>query len=191
MIRAFVVVVLLGGGAAASLAAYAAITGLSARVPPGPIEARVARFARAFATPRELKQRANPVVPSPASLEEAMAHFADHCAACHGNDGSGETDMGRGLFPRPPDMRGPITQQLTDGELFHVIEQGVRFTGMPAFATGDAAGEEQSWKLVHFIRRLPALTEDEIARMEGMNPRSPEEVRRQMEEEAFLSGREP
>jgi hypothetical protein len=88
-------------------------------------------------------------------------------------------------------MRGPITQQLTDGELFHVIEQGVRFTGMPAFATGDAAGEEQSWKLVHFIRRLPALTEDEIARMEGMNPRSPEEVRRQMEEEAFLSGREP
>ena len=47
---------------------------------------------------------------------------------------------------------------MTDGELFYIIENGVRFTGMPAFATGTAEGEEESWKLVHFIRRLPQLS---------------------------------
>jgi hypothetical protein len=99
------------------------------------------------------------------------------------------TDFGRGLFPPPPDLRASPTQQLTDGELFYIIENGVRFTGMPAFGTGTAPGEEESWKLVHFIRHLPQLTEPEADQMKGLNPRSPEEIRHEIEEEKFLSGR--
>jgi mono/diheme cytochrome c family protein len=175
----------------AALFAYAASTGLSARATPSALEARLGRFVRGFAVPAEVRARANPRPASPEMLEGALAHFAEHCASCHGNDGSGDTDLGRGLFPRPPDMRLPATQELADGELFYVIEHGVRFTGMPAFATGDASGEDESWALVHFIRRLPGLSEDERARMEEMNPAPPAEVRQRMEEDAFLSGREP
>src|SRR5262249_28979075 len=116
------------------------------------------------------------------------AHFADHCAVCHGNDGSGNTEMGRGLYPKAPDMRLPATQNLSDGELFYIVENGVRLTGMPGWSTGTKAGEEESWRLVHFIRHLPRLTQSEIEEMEGVNPTSPDEVRKQIEEEKFLQG---
>ena len=101
-----------------------------------------------------------------------MAHFADHCAFCHANDGSGSSEIGRGLYPKPPDMRAAATQGLTDGELFYIIENGVRFTGMPAFGTGkeDAAGEKLAWQLVLFIRHLPRITDEEISRMKQLNP---------------------
>src|SRR5262249_51647918 len=110
------------------------------------------------------------------------------CATCHANNGSGDTEMGRGLFPKPPDMRQADTQEMTDGELFYIIEHGVRFTGMPGWSTGNDSGANDSWRLVHFIRRLPHLTDKDIARMETMNPRSPDELREQIEEEQFLRG---
>ena len=120
-----------------------------------------------------------------------MAHFADHCASCHANDGSGDTELGRSLFPPAPDMRQPATQDLSDGALFYVIEHGIRFTGMPAWGTGTAADEESSWHLVNFIRHLPNLTSEQVQEMEGMNPRPPAEIRQEIEEERFLAGEEP
>jgi len=127
-------------------------------------------------------------VASPDVIAEGMAHYADHCAVCHANDGSGDTEMGRGLYPKPPDMRLSQTQALTDGELFYIIENGVRLTGMPAWATGTAQGEESSWHLVHFIRELPHLSAEQIEKMKELNPRSPEEIRQEIEEEKFLAG---
>jgi len=168
--------------------AYVVTTGLDARARPGSWETRVARSVRRLAVPGAIRSRRNPVSPSPEMFEDALAHFADHCASCHANDGSGDTDFGRGLFPPPPDLRAAATQQLTDGELFYIIENGVRFTGMPAFGTGTAAGAEESWKLVHFIRHLPRLTTAEREAMEPLNPRSPAEIRQEIDEERFLRG---
>jgi hypothetical protein len=85
-------------------------------------------------------------------------------------------------------MRLARTQDLTDGELFWIIENGVRFTGMPAWGTGSTDGEAASWHLVHFIRRLPRLTPEELEEMETLNPRPPAEIRQQIAEEAFLKG---
>ena len=121
-------------------------------------------------------------------IADGLAHFADHCAICHGNDGAGDTNYGKRLFPRSPDLRLPETQNLTDGELFHIIEQGIRFTGMPGFGDGTEEGVHASWHLVHFIRHLRDLTEDELASMEKLNPRPPAEVRQEIEEERFLLG---
>lgn len=163
--------------------------GISARAEPTTIEARVARTLRSWAIPDEAREAPNPVPPSPRVLRAGLAHFADHCATCHANDGSGQTELGRSLYPRAPDMRKPATQGLTDGELFYIIENGVRLTGMPAW--GRAGSAEGSWHLVHFIRHLPQLTAEEKAEMEALNPRSPEEWRAREEEEAFLRGAEP
>ena len=99
--------------------------------------------------------------------------------------------MGQSLYPRAPDMRQPATQNLTDGELFYIIENGVKLTGMPAWDTGTPEGELASWHLVHFIRRLPSLTEAELAEMEELNPRSAEEWRALEEQRRFLSGELP
>ncbi|MGE4056104.1 MAG: cytochrome c, partial [Vicinamibacterales bacterium] len=97
---------------------------------------------------------------------------------------------GRGLYPRAPDMRVSPTQDLTDGELFSIIENGVRLTGMPAWGTGTPEGERASWALVHFVRRLPRLTDEEIGRMQALNPRSADEWQREEEIRRFLAGEE-
>jgi mono/diheme cytochrome c family protein len=166
---------------------YLRSTGLDAMTQPGALETRVARAARRLAIPPAIRTMANPTPRSAESVGDGMAHFADHCATCHANDGSGDTEMGRGLYPKAPDMRLPATQELSDGELFYVIEHGIRFTGMPGWRTGTPAGEASSWHLVHFIRHLPALTPAEIDSMKARNPRSPEEIRFEIEEERFLN----
>ena len=167
---------------------YFVNSGVSAKERPGRVEQFVARRVRNMAIARRAKPLTNPVAYSGEVIAEGRAHFADHCSICHGNDGSGDTPIGRGLWPKAPDMRRSETQNLTDGELFWIIENGVRFTGMPAWSTGTKEGETASWHLVHFIRRLPKLTPEELQEMEGLNPKSPEEIRQQIEEEEFLKG---
>lgn len=163
-------------------------TGLSARATPGRMETALARTARTWAVPGEYHDRPNPVLANAESIRNGMAHFADHCATCHANDGSGSVQMGRSMFPPAPDMRASATQELSDGALFYVIEHGVRFTGMPAWGTGTTEGEEASWHLVNFIRHLPRLTPDEVEEMAAMNPKPPAEVRQDIEAERFLRG---
>jgi mono/diheme cytochrome c family protein len=164
--------------------------GFSARDEPTRIEAMIAMQARKLAMPGDARDRKNPVAPSPQVVEAGLAHFADHCAVCHANDGGGDTPIGRSLYPKAPDMRKAPTQELTDGELFYIIENGVRLTGMPAWGTGTPEGETASWHLVHFIRRMPKLTPEEIARMEEVNPKSPDEWREAQEAQEFLEGRD-
>jgi len=165
--------------------------GFSAKAEPTHMEAMLATEARAAAMPAAVRDRKNPVAASPEVIHEAMAHYADHCAVCHGNDGSGDTMMGKGMYPKPPDMRLPATQGKTDGELFSVIENGVRLSGMPAFGgTGDAASELESWKLVAFLRHLPAMDAAEAQGLAGMTPRTPAEMEEEKQEADFLNGGE-
>jgi mono/diheme cytochrome c family protein len=170
------------------LAVYFVTAGVSARSQPGRIETFVAHTVRNLAIRTRVRGLTNPVPGSDAVIAEGRDHFADHCATCHANDGSGNTEMGRGLYPKAPDMRLPATQDLSDAELFYIVENGVRFTGMPGWSTGTRAGEESSWHLVHFIRHLPRLTPDEIEKMESLNPKSSEEIRQEIEAEQFLNG---
>ena len=162
--------------------------GFSTREQPTAMERWVAGQARGMAMPAEAKSRTNPVANSPEVLAEASAHWADHCASCHANDGSGDTVVGKNLYPPAPDMRLAATQQLTDGELFYIIQNGIRLTGMPAWGTGTSHDEEDSWKLVHFIRHLPQITLEEKKAMEKLNPKSPDDLREEQEEEKFLRG---
>jgi mono/diheme cytochrome c family protein len=162
--------------------------GISTRTPPGEMEIAVARRARQAMIPASARTRQNPELATPESVRSGLEHWADHCASCHANDGTGDTAIGRGLLPRAPDMRLHDTQNLSDGELFYIIEHGVKLTGMPAWGTGTPDGEADSWHLVHFIRRLPTLTEAELAEMAELNPRSPAEWRALEEERAFLAG---
>ena len=167
---------------------YLVTAGVSARPQPGQLETFVARRLRAIAIRMATRSLTNPIPVSEEVVAEGRDHFADHCASCHGNDGSGDIEMGRGLYPRAPDMRLPATQNLSDGELFYIIENGVRFTGMPGWATGTAAGEESTWHLVQFIRHLPRLMPDELERMKELNPRSPEEIKQEIQQEELLKG---
>ena len=162
--------------------------GVSARAQPSWIETQAALFMRGWMTPSTYNGLPNPVSNTPENFHAAREHFADHCASCHGNDGSANTEMGRNLYPKVPDMRLPRTQNLSDGELFYIIENGVMLTGMPGWSTGTPEGEKASWQLVHFIRRLPSLTPEDIQEMERLNPRSRAEFEEERKIDEFLEG---
>jgi len=188
--RAKILVVVLAVLVIASLVAFTTMIrrGFSAHDEPTRLEVTAARALRHWATPAELRDMKNPLSLTPEVLSEARAHFADHCAVCHGNDGKGESGMGKTMYPRTPDMTLPRTQNLSDGELFSIIENGVRLTGMPGFGSGTAESAQASWTLVHFVRHLPKLTAAELAEMERLNPKSPEEWQQIQDEAAFLDG---
>ncbi len=182
---------LLIGAGAALIALQTTAGGFSAHAEPTAIEAWAATKARQMAMPAGALATHNPVPPSPENLAEAKEHWADHCAGCHANDGSAANTMGKQMYPPAPDMRQAKTQNLSDGELFFIIENGIRLTGMPAWGNGTAHSTEASWKLVHFIRHLPKLTTTEIAEMEKMNPKSPADLEEEKQEEEFLKGATP
>ena len=161
--------------------------GFSAHEEPSRIEAVMARSMRHWAVPASLRETKNPVPLTPQVLAEGRAHFADHCATCHGNDGKG-AGFGKQMYPEAPDMTLAATQSLSDGELFSIIENGIRLTGMPGFGSGTAESAYGSWGLVHFIRHLPRITPEELAEMRKLNPKSPAEWQQSQEEDAFLSG---
>ena len=164
--------------------------GFSARDHPTAVEAFVARKVRMMAIPSDARRDRNPYTATPEILLDARRHFADHCAICHGNDGSGNTTIGKNLYPKAPDMRLSGTQTLTDGELYYIIHNGIRLSGMPAW--GEAHGnDEDSWKLVLFIRHLPKLTPEEEKDMEQYNPQSRAERAQEEQEEEFLKGGNP
>lgn len=160
------------GLVAVAVAASFASGGISARSEPGDLETSVAPRLRSLAIPASAKQQRNPLPASSEVIGEGLEHFADHCAICHGNDGSGDTEMGRAMYPRVPDMRKPATQNLSDGELFYIIQNGVRLTGMPAWAHEDP---DDNWRLVQFIRHQPKLTPAELSRMQSLNPKAADE----------------
>ncbi|HUE43180.1 MAG TPA: cytochrome c [Candidatus Sulfotelmatobacter sp.] len=180
-----VVLVLLAGTAIAA-GALILHDGLSARATPSALEAFFAQRAHRLSIPSNARNMHNPMPASDENLKAARDHFADHCSSCHGNDGSGDTMYGKGLYPKPPDLRQQETQNLSDGELFWIIENGVRFTGMPAF--GGHGSEDDSWKLVLFIRHLPQLHDQERLEMEKMNPKGPNDRDEDQDEQDFLKG---
>ena len=174
-------------GLIAGLVIISQAHGFSARAEPTGIERWMAQRARAAALPADAKTRPNPVANTAEVIADGRAHWADHCATCHANDGSGNTEIGKHLYPPVPDMRLADTQHLTDGELFYIIENGIRLSGMPAWGGEADHGQEDSWKLVCFIRHLPNLSPSEIKEMEALNPKTSEDL----EEERFLKGEPP
>jgi mono/diheme cytochrome c family protein len=183
-LSAFIAALIFFGGVAYWLVSA---NGFSARTRPTRVERVVMRTLHRWSVPSAARNAANPVAFSEAVWAESRAHFADHCATCHGNDGRGDTEMGHGLFPKAPDMRLAATQNKTDGELYWIIENGIRLTGMPAWGTG-GSDDTATWKLVHFVRHLGQLTPEQLKAMAAANPKSPSELEEEKEDERFLAG---
>jgi mono/diheme cytochrome c family protein len=188
LLGAFVIVIIAGLGIFGWVSYQLFTTGFSAKTEPHALEVMLARQIRHLAIPIAKRNAANPVPLNAGTLKEARAHFADHCAVCHANDGSGQTPIGKNVYPKAPDMRLTDTQSLSDGELFWVIHNGIRFTAMPAWGSGDPEKDLDSWKLVHFIRHLPQLTPEELDEMKMLNPKTEKERAEEAAFDQFLEG---
>ena len=188
LLGAAVLIVIAGLGILSWVGYQLFTTGFSAKTEPHALEIWMARQIRHLAIPIDKRNLTNPVPLTAEVRREGRAHFADHCAVCHANDGSGQTPIGKNVYPKAPDLRLRETQSMSDGELFWVIHNGIRFTAMPAWGVGEPEKDLDSWKLVHFIRHLPQLTQEELDEMKTLNPKTPNELLEEAAFERFLEG---
>jgi mono/diheme cytochrome c family protein len=142
--------------------------GFRASSAPSAFEASAARLVRDFAIPRTAKGQKNPFAGDEQAVGQGRDEFLSHCATCHGSDGRGATPIGSNLYPRVPDLRGPTTQALTDGEIRYIIANGIQLTGMPAMSALNGQEEQVSWALVTYLRSLRSATPAETARQQSI-----------------------
>lgn len=129
---------------------------LSALNEPGPSEVRIATALKRRIVGRSARGPLPTPPPNDAvSVANGRMQFGARCAACHGTDGRTPTDIGRWMYPRATDLGSPEVQRWTDAELFWIIKNGIRPTGMPGFAR--IHSDEEIWNLVHFVRSLGAV----------------------------------
>lgn len=126
---------------------------ISAVPDPGPFETRMAT-ASLHAIVASRARREVPAEPpsTPTSVASGEMTFGGECAHCHGTEGDKPTDIGRGMYPRAPSLASHDVQEWSDAELFYIIRNGVRYTGMPGFAK--ILPDDQIWTLVNYVRSL-------------------------------------
>ena len=149
---------------------------VAASAPPGRLESKIALFAATRSIQKRAPSRSNPSA-GPDAVRSGLVHFKENCVMCHGAPGVPEAELGMGLNPPAPDLTLPQIQKMTDGQLFWVVQNGIRMTGMPAF--GPTHSEEQIWKIVAFIRHLPEITAAEQQTLKAGTEESEEHEREQ------------
>jgi mono/diheme cytochrome c family protein len=152
----------------AVLAAAAALSGVISVAANhyGPLDARADSLLNAVSTAsirQHAPHAANPFTGDRAATAEGLAEFRESCISCHGARAIAPAEFAAGLNPGAPALDSPEIQSMSDGELFWVVSNGIRATGMPAFS--GSKDEKQIWKIVAFARRLPRLTEEETKRL--------------------------
>lgn len=138
----------------AALAAAASQFSLSALPEPGRVEMYLATKARHYLVQKESRES----IPAPPAdiqgdIKEGDDLFGTECAACHGMSGHDPTDAGRWMYPRAADLTSREVQSYSDRELFWIIRNGIRLSGMPAF--GKVETDKHIWDLVRYIQTLP------------------------------------
>ena len=119
----------------------------------------IGKWVRTNAPPRS-----NPFPANPETLRMGRDDFNEHCASCHGLDGNGRNRFEGDFYPRVPALTDQV-QKLTDGEIYFIIAQGIRFSAMPAFSSHHEPGE--IWRMIIWVRHLANLSPQEKAQMEA------------------------
>lgn len=147
--------------------------GCTADKHPTKVETTLANMAKDVVIPIEAENKTNPLAANKPTLMEGRNIYLQSCALCHGADGHGHTEFGRDMYPPAMDLTSPHVQHWNDAELFWIIQNGVRLTGMPSWKP--AISEQDTWKLVNFVHNLPQM-DTEIAAAAGPSAKpEPEE----------------
>lgn len=148
---------LLGGAVLAYLATGA--YNVAAVSPPSRLETKFATFALNRSVAKRAPSAKNALPATPETWKAGLAHYKENCVVCHGAPGVDPAELGQGLNPPAPDLTLPRVQKRPDGEIFWIVGNGIRTTGMPAFSPTHKPDE--LWQIVAFVRHLPEITDAE------------------------------
>jgi mono/diheme cytochrome c family protein len=136
-------------------ALIAAAASCTANKRPSKVETILANAAKDVAIPIQATSLQNPFPANQESIKRGRQVYQQSCALCHGADGHSATQLGRRMYPPAMDLTSPHVQHWSDGDLFWIIQNGIRLTGMPAW--NGAISVADTWKLVRFIHALPLM----------------------------------
>ena len=107
-----------------------------------------------------------PDLDDPEYLMAAAGHYHGMCRLCHGAPGAHTNEFARGLYPSPPDFTtGAVQDTRSSAEIYWIVKNGIKMTGMPAF--GPTHDETELWGLVAFTRELNEMSAEAYARVIG------------------------
>jgi mono/diheme cytochrome c family protein len=132
---------------------FALLAGCTADKQPSRGETTLANAAKDVVIPLEAGTKKNPLPETAEVVSQGQQVFAESCALCHGGDARGQTSIGRHMDPPAMDLHSAHVQHWSDGELFWIIQNGVRLTGMPSWQSSISA--DDTWKLARFIHNFP------------------------------------
>lgn len=153
------------------------LPGCTAHKRPSSLERTLANMAKDVVIPIEAHNLKDPVPPGQKAIHEGQQVYLESCALCHGTDGHGYTNLGRSMYPPAMDLTSPHVQHWSDADLFWIIQNGIRLTGMPSWNSSISASD--SWKLAQFIHALPRLDAESASAgsVRAVAPGAPEQRR--------------
>ena len=121
--------------------------------PPSPTEEKVASETKQVVIGG--KDWNNPIPDSPESVKEGAEHFQHHCQLCHGLDGQNTgVPFADKMSPPVANLNSKDVQAYSNGQLKWIIQNGIRFSGMPAW--NGTLEDDEMWNIVNYLRHLPA-----------------------------------
>jgi mono/diheme cytochrome c family protein len=119
----------------------------------------------------QLRAKAIDVPPlgDPALAARGLALFREHCVQCHGAPGIAPEPFALGLTPSAANLVH-TAREWKPGELFWVVKNGLKMTGMPAWEF--RMSEADLWSVVAFLAELPSLSPQAYARRAAAIPRA-------------------
>jgi mono/diheme cytochrome c family protein len=164
----------MGGGFLMVLAFL--LSACTAHEKPSTVETALANVAKDIVIPIETGHLKNPLSNNQQVVSQGQQIYLQSCAICHGADGHGQTTLGQGMYPPAMDLTSPHVQHWDDPQMFWIIQNGVRLTGMASWKA--AISPDDTWKLVIFIHHLPELdsAEAENAKMQEPPAKTPAQL---------------
>jgi mono/diheme cytochrome c family protein len=100
---------------------------------------------------------------SDVEIGEGFKDYDAMCVVCHAAPSKERSAISKGMRPQPPTL-AQASKQWSNGQLFWIIKNGVKMTGMPAF--GVTHDDDQIWNIVGFVLRLSNMSTQQYEAME-------------------------
>lgn len=162
LLRAIILILLLAVVGAGALL-YSGMYDVGADVPHSPIVYRLLQTSLQRSIEVHAESVVVPPLSDPKMIAEGAEHYAAMCAGCHLAPGKEQTEIRRGLYPRPPQLAEVPPAAPT--QAFWVVKHGIKFTAMPAWGTTHS--DEEIWNIVAFLQKLPGMSSDDYQKLTG------------------------
>ena len=151
---AIVAVLLAAGAAGGLLVAWSGLYDIGARRGHFEITRRILAFAMRNSVETHARAITAPPLDDPALILLGLRHYDGGCTPCHGAPGHPRNPIPMRLVPMPPHLPA-VVREWTPAQLFWIVRNGLKYTGMPAWPADGR--DDEVWAVVAALRQLPAL----------------------------------